>query len=205
LRYFAGTTAVDGTHGKNKNSRIWRSDKHFACGREQRSNRQSPRKLLGRETDPGQVPEVETRGEKNRIVTAKYVLDACAIIALLTDEAGADVVESLLVDSYSGKVVVYMNKLNLLEVYYGLYREYGKAFAHEKLEDIKRLPLTIVSGIEDDVFFEAAELKAKYRMSLADSIALAEASTAGASLVTADHHELDAVDRNEKISFLWIR
>ncbi|MCL2351430.1 MAG: hypothetical protein FWC55_02740, partial [Firmicutes bacterium] len=42
-------------------------------------------------------------------------------------------------------------------------------------------------------------------ISLADSIALAEAAVIGGHLITADHHELDIVERNESVRFFWIR
>jgi len=42
-------------------------------------------------------------------------------------------------------------------------------------------------------------------MSLADSIGLAEALISNGIFVTADHHDLDIVDKNEKIKFLWLR
>jgi predicted nucleic acid-binding protein len=70
---------------------------------------------------------------------------------------------------------------------------------------VLRLPITIIDGIKDEVFREAARIKTQYKMSLADSIALGEASIMGASLLTSDHHEFDAVEKSESISFLWIR
>ena len=136
---------------------------------------------------------------------AEYILDACAIFALMADEVGAGVVYDVIDRAYAGESLVYMNKLNLLEVYYGLYREYGRVFAGETLTEIKQLPISIISEMTDAVFEESARLKAHYKMSLADSVALAEASVSGASLVTSDHHEFDIVDQKEKIHFLWIR
>jgi hypothetical protein len=48
-------------------------------------------------------------------------------------------------------------------------------------------------------------LKTSYKISLADSVAFAEASIYGGSLVTADHHEFDSVEKGENINFVWIR
>ena len=53
-----------------------------------------------------------------------YVLDACAVIAFILDEEGADKVENLLSLSSSGKCALYLNKINLLEIYYNFKREY---------------------------------------------------------------------------------
>jgi predicted nucleic acid-binding protein len=59
--------------------------------------------------------------------------------------------------------------------------------------------------LEDAVFKEAGRLKAIYRISLADSLALAEAKTRGARIMTADHHEFDTLDKKGEVAFLWIR
>ena len=134
-----------------------------------------------------------------------YVLDACAVIALITDEVGADIVSEVINNAYIGEADVFLNKLNLLEVYYGLFRTYGKEYADDRLEKINKLPLVTIHEISDTVFLEAGRIKATHRISIADAVALAEASVSGATLVTADHHEMDIIDKNEKIRFLWIR
>ncbi|MDR1015653.1 MAG: hypothetical protein LBL86_11860 [Coriobacteriales bacterium] len=52
----------------------------------------------------------------------KYVLDACAPIALFQKEQGPDIIEGLLVAAAGGSCSVSMNVVNLLEVYYGYLR-----------------------------------------------------------------------------------
>jgi predicted nucleic acid-binding protein len=53
---------------------------------------------------------------------------------------------------------------------------------------------------------EAGRIKSFYKISLADSIAIAEASVTGGVLLTCDHHEMDKVERRENnIKFRWIR
>jgi predicted nucleic acid-binding protein len=134
-----------------------------------------------------------------------YVLDACAMLAVLSSESGADRVVEVYKKAASGEASLIMHKLNLLEVYYGLFREYGKTHAEKFLEEIKRSPIAIDHEITDEIFSEAGRLKASYKMSLADSIALAEASVSGGAILTADHHEFDVVEKNEKIQFQWVR
>lgn len=134
-----------------------------------------------------------------------YVLDACALIAFLRNEAGADIVSGFLYAAHAHKADVYMNAINLLEVYYDIYRTTSKAKADEELRMIKKLPISIQSEITEDVFNEAGRLKASYRISLADSIALAQASSVNGKLLTADHHEFDILQDKVKIDFVWIR
>jgi len=44
-----------------------------------------------------------------------------------------------------------------------------------------------------------------YKMSLADSIGLAETLINEGYFVTADHHELDIVEKKEHLKIVWIR
>lgn len=132
----------------------------------------------------------------------RYVLDACALIAALTDEPGVEVIEPLFLRP---DAEIVMNRLNLLEVYYNVYRCAGAKAADEVLEEVGRSPIRVLSEITEAVFKEAGRLKASYRVSLADAVALAEASVYGGSLVTSDHHEFDPVQKAEDISFVWIR
>ena len=134
-----------------------------------------------------------------------YVMDACAMLAVLSNEPGADLVEDTFERAESGDAILAMNKINLLEVYYDLIRAYGIDRAVEILDEIRRLPIRIYHEITDEVFYEAGRLKTSYRISLADSIALAQTITLGGELVTCDHHEFDSIDGHEPIRFHWIR
>ena len=135
----------------------------------------------------------------------KYVLDACALIALLCDEQGADIVADALNSANEGDAEIIMHKTNLLEVYYDLYRTLGKDKAYDVLNKIKERPILINAEITDDIFNEAGRLKATYKISFADSFALAQAFVSGGELLTSDYHEFSAIEGNEPITFCWIR
>jgi predicted nucleic acid-binding protein len=132
-------------------------------------------------------------------------MDACALIALLKDEAGAEEVSAIFNEAFKGEAQISMNKINLLEVYYDVYRSADKETADKVVSELAKRPVTVVPEISDAVFAEAGRLKATYKISLADSIALAEASVSGGSLVTADHHEFDSIEKREGVHFRWIR
>jgi predicted nucleic acid-binding protein len=134
-----------------------------------------------------------------------YVFDACAILALIQDELGADKVVAVLNAANNGKAEIVMHKVNLLEVYYDVYRSRGKEKADLFLAELTKRPVKINSEITDGIFTEAGRLKALYRVSLADSFALAQAIVTGGELLTADHHEFNAIDGKESIRFHWIR
>src|SRR5215467_6735787 len=134
-----------------------------------------------------------------------YVLDACSLIALLTNENGANAVKNLLEKAANGEIRILMHKVNFLEVYYYTYRNYGEEKALKLLNDIKIAPIKINSEITDEILIKAGRLKSLYKMSVADSIGLAESLINKGSFVTADRHELEIVQEKEKLDLVWIR
>jgi predicted nucleic acid-binding protein len=135
----------------------------------------------------------------------RYLLDACAVIAFLNDETGADVIQSLLEESDAGISDLYLHNLNFLEVYYGLLRDEGKEKAELADKTTRSLPITFIEKIDDAIYYEAGRIKSSYKVSLADAILLATAIKLDATVATSDHHEFDAVAPFEKIIFRWFR
>ncbi|MCL2199722.1 MAG: PIN domain-containing protein [Defluviitaleaceae bacterium] len=135
----------------------------------------------------------------------RYILDANALLALLRNEQGADKVADIINAANKGKVKITMHKANLLEVYYDLVRSYSKDKADEILAEIKKRPIEINPEITDEIFTEAGRFKAMYKISFADSFALAQAKVLGGALLTSDHHEFDVIEGKEDIEFDWVR
>lgn len=139
-------------------------------------------------------------------MTGRYVLDACALLALLRNEPGADMVADVINAANDGQANISMHKANLLEVYYDIYRSIGKTKADEIIAEIKSRPITVIAEISDALFEEAGRLKALYKISFADTFAIATASVTDAVLLTTDHHEMDKVEQMEQnIKFQWVR
>jgi len=113
-----------------------------------------------------------------------YILDACALIAVLNKEKGAESVKEILEKARNNTVKIYMNKVNLLEVYYGILREYGEETADNIISEVYCSPVKIIDKLSDKVFKHAGILKSKYKISLADSIALAESINKKGELIT---------------------
>ena len=134
-----------------------------------------------------------------------YVLDACALIALLSHEEGAEKVASVYKDTNINNAKIFMNVVNLLEVYYDFYRAYNKETADNMISQVEASAVNVITEIDKIILIEAGRLKATYKISLADSFALAQTKVIGGILVTSDHHEFDVIEDKEDISFLWIR
>jgi len=140
------------------------------------------------------------------VPTQDYLLDACALIALFDNERGADVVSGLLDSARQGEITLSMNAANLIEVYYDRIRAVGSDEADTVIRKIyENFPITIIEENSRAIVREAAYFKAAGKMSFADAILAATARCTGATVVTCDHVELEAVERQTQIPFLWIR
>ena len=134
-----------------------------------------------------------------------YIVDACSLIALLTNEKGSDVIKDLLQRATDFKIKVLMHKVNFLEVYYYIRRRYSEEIALKLIEDIRISPIKMNAEITNDILIIAGRLKSSYRISLADSIGLAETVINDGCFVTSDYHELEIVQEKEGINITWIR
>lgn len=132
-----------------------------------------------------------------------YVFDACAVIALLDQEPGSEVVEALLEEG-SNRCVIHV--LNVCEIYYHVYRRADKDRAGNLESILRGLGLELEDSLAETLWQGAGRLKAEWRrVSLVDCFALALAIREKATLVTSDHHELDPVAQADVCPFRFIR
>ncbi len=110
-----------------------------------------------------------------------YLLDTSAILTLIEDEPGADRVDELV---RSGRVMLPF--MAALETYYITLREAGEDEAERRLFLLRQLPARWMDRVGEEVLVTAGQFKARYRISLADSLIAALAVEAGAILVHKD-------------------
>ena len=134
-----------------------------------------------------------------------YVIDACALIAYLFDEDGADVFENLLVKALNKEVEMIMHLANLGEVYYDIVKRNDEATAQETYQDVKQLPIRFEDRIRDQMVFKIGEVKTAYRISYADAFAVAQATLSNAELVTTDHKEFEPLEEAGIVKIKWLR
>ena len=132
----------------------------------------------------------------------KAVLDACAVIAYLNDEVGAQKIDDLFAEHRP----LLIAGINVLEVAYDAVKTTGEASAAaEVIRLIEKMPCHIEWTLSQAVLISAAQFKAGNRISLADSVALGLTKSLNAELVTSDHHEFDILDKRKEVAFFWIR
>jgi len=133
-----------------------------------------------------------------------YVLDACALIAILNEEDGADTVAELIIRASNGTDRLFINIIQVLEVYYDRIYIKGIEYAETVLESIYNSPITILHDISREIIKDAARFKTSYSMSLADTFAAATTKNLGAFLVTKDDEMKEAEEAGE-FSIIWLK
>ena len=118
--------------------------------------------------------------------TGSSVLDASALLAFLKDEPGSEEMESLLGAAEKGTIEVFMNHINLGEVYYVLAREHSPTAAESFFqEDLPLLPIRDLPNSFAEVI-AAAQLNTRFGLHYLDAFAAATAIREKAVLVTCD-------------------
>lgn len=131
----------------------------------------------------------------------RIVLDAWALLAYLQgEEPAASRLRDLFKQAQSGNPEIFASLINVGEVYYRVGRRQGQDAADETLEELRLLPLTILTPLAETVI-DAARLKVHYALSYADAFAAATAQKRNATLWTGDA-ELLAMKKTVRIESL---
>jgi len=134
-------------------------------------------------------------------MTRNYLFDAFPLLCWLQEEAGYEMIDSLLNEAEEGKALISIHIINLGEVYYRICRVTGIKRAEEMLNNVRLLPIRVLSISDEDVM-GAAKIKARYPISYADAFVVAKALQTGATVVTGDP-EYKVVSKSIKI--LWVK
>jgi predicted nucleic acid-binding protein len=128
------------------------------------------------------------------------VLDSFALIAYFRDEPGAEAMEAMLVAAGKKDSPLLMTDVNYAEVKYSIVKKDGAAAWSEAAKVLQGLPIDFHSTTRS-LADTAADLKARFKMSLADAFAAALAKETRAELVTGDP-EFKPLEKEIKIHWL---
>ena len=130
----------------------------------------------------------------------KFVLDSFAMIAYFEDEPGAGKVAEILGLLMEQKAKGFMSIINWGEIYYCTMRIQGIEGAENVLTQFNKYPIQLVEA-DRDLTYQAAKLKAKYRVAYADCFAAALSLKLKSPVVTGDPEFKKLKDQ---ISIQWI-
>jgi len=133
-------------------------------------------------------------------MAATQVLDSYALLALLRDEPGAEIVAGLLERAGQQNRSVHMTEVNYAEVQYTIRRKDGETVWASIAGELLAAPIEFHAA-DRRLADVAAGFKARFKISLADAFAAALAKERKAELVTADP-EFRALDKEIKIRWL---
>lgn len=133
-------------------------------------------------------------------MAATQVLDSYALLALLRDEPGAEIVAGLLERAGQQNRSVHMTEVNYAEVQYTIRRKDGETVWASIAGQLLAAPIEFHAA-DRRLADVAAGFKSRFKISLADAFAAALAKERKAELVTADP-EFRALDKEIKIRWL---
>jgi ribonuclease VapC len=128
------------------------------------------------------------------------VLDSFALIAYFRDEPGAAAMESLLVAAGKMDSPLHMSDVNYAEVKYSILKKDGVEAWTAAANVLQGLPIDF-HGTNRVLADMAADLKARFKISLADAFAAALAKDKKAQLVTGDP-EFKSLEKEITINWL---
>lgn len=114
-----------------------------------------------------------------------YLLDTSALLTLRDDEPGADRVATLLAEAREGRICCLGCFITLMEITYRVWRDEGEAAGRLAHEQCLALPIEWMHE-SPALLKRAAEMKARFPLSLADAWIAATAAETGAVLVHKD-------------------
>lgn len=114
-----------------------------------------------------------------------YLLDSFALLRFIQKERGYEPVKSILDESLTGGACAMLNVMNMGEIIYTVQRRFGQKAKLDVVKAINLLDIVILPA-PNELVFRAAELKAQFSMSYADTFAVASAIEHNATVVTGD-------------------
>jgi len=130
-----------------------------------------------------------------------YVLDSYVIIAYQFGEEGKDKLEEILLSASSNNSNLYLNLINLGEVYYIILRNKNEIVANKAIAMVKRWPIEIIIP-DEKITLMAAKIKGKHPLSYADAFAVATAIDKNATVITGDP-EIRRI--TNIVNILWVK
>jgi len=123
----------------------------------------------------------------------RLTFDTEAVLAFYFGEAGAEIVGKSLSRVQNREIEGFINVLNLTEIYYILCR-LDPELAEQKVSNLRLYGLKIIPIEDDELWREAAKVKAKHSLSIADAFAVATARISKSQLVVGSDEEFTGLN-----------
>jgi len=133
-------------------------------------------------------------------MSRKIVFDSYAILALIENENGAQMVADILADRENA---IFLSVINFGEIYYIIKRRDGEQAAEEVVQSILLEESLTIVEVPWERVKEAASIKSRGGISYADAFALSLAKELQAPLVTGDP-EIQITAQQIGVEIIWL-
>ncbi len=123
----------------------------------------------------------------------RLTFDSEPIIVYFLGEPGGKIVRDYLTKIQEKEMAGFISVINLAEVYYILYRM-NPSVAEESCRVLSQFGLTVIPIEDDDLWRNAAKIKAEHSLSLPDAFAAATAEKQKATLIIGSDKEYDGLN-----------
>ena len=118
-------------------------------------------------------------------ISNNITFDTFAVLSVIFKESGQSLVEGYLQKASRFEIEIFLNEINLGEIYYRIWKHHAKNNANGALKLIQLWPLTLVS-IDQQFILAAATWKAQYKISYADAFCIETAHRHRCPVLTGD-------------------
>lgn len=118
----------------------------------------------------------------------RFVFDSEALLTLYLGEEGGENVSNVLGRVQDGEAEGFINIVNLTEIYYILHRV-DPELAEEKERNLRLFGLKVIPIEDNNLWREAAKIKSRHTLSLADAFAVATAILLKSKLIVGSDKE----------------
>ncbi len=139
----------------------------------------------------------KTLKKKNNL----FILDAYAVLALIEEEHGSNIVAELLAQEHNHFL---MNAVNLGEVFYIIAREYSIEQAEIVADEIIHSSNIDIISADWHQTRKAAVIKSKGGLSYADCFTVALGIENNAPVITGDKEIRQLVEKNPAVQLIWL-
>ena len=136
---------------------------------------------------------METNGEC-------FVLDACAMLAYLNNENGAEFIGEILEKGNRKEVKIFLTEMDLAEIFHIVLKQEGRERALKAMLLIKTLPVECIA-MDEPLLMLAGEIRIQFPLTLGDALVAALAKSKKAKLITGDN---DFKSLEKEIECVWI-
>lgn len=133
-----------------------------------------------------------------------YVLDACAVLRYIDDEAGADTVDTCLQEVIYGKAQCIISAIQWSEIFHVILKRHGQSGCELAMIEVRALKLRVIPATSIRAE-RSAMIRYLRQIHFADAFAVELASASADHVLVTSDYGLKPAEQDCKIDFLPVK